>query len=81
VGDTQWLRGTVTDRYLTDGGRPAVDLEVRATSQRGEVTAPGHATVLLPSREHGPVSIPGPPGGARDLEQALTAISAEFAKQ
>ncbi|HEY7106094.1 MAG TPA: hypothetical protein VH986_06810 [Acidimicrobiia bacterium] len=79
VGDTQWLRGTVTDRYLTDAGQAAVDLELQATSQRGEVTAPGHATVLLPSREHGPVSLPRPPGGARDLEQALTAISAEFA--
>jgi acyl dehydratase len=79
VGDTQWLRGTVTNRYLTDAGQPAVDLELHATSQRGEVTAPGHATVLLPSREHGPVSLPGPPGDARNLEQALTAISAEFA--
>ena len=28
VGDTQWLSGTVTRKYLADGGRPAVDLEL-----------------------------------------------------
>ena len=79
VGDTQWLRGTVTEKFLADGDRPAVRLDVRAESQRGELTTPGHATILLPSREHGPVRLPDPPGGAKNLEQALTAISAEFA--
>ena len=29
---------------------------------RGEITAPGQATVLLPSREHGPVRLPGEGG-------------------
>jgi GTP cyclohydrolase I len=28
--------------------------QVGAHNQRGEVTTPGHATILLPSREHGP---------------------------
>ncbi|HET9612280.1 MAG TPA: hypothetical protein VFP06_21885 [Acidimicrobiales bacterium] len=79
VGDTQWLRGTVTRRYLADGGRPAVDLDLVAENQRGEVTTPGHATILLPSREHGPVRLPDPPGGARDLRQALGAIAGAFA--
>jgi acyl dehydratase len=81
VGDTQWLRGTVVRRYLADGDRPAVDVDVRAESQRGEITAPGHATILLPSRERGPVRLPDPPGGAQNLEQTLAAISAEFAKK
>ena len=79
VGDTQWLRGTVTEKFLADGDRPAVHLDLRAESQRGEITTPGHATILLPSRERGPVRLPDPPGGAKNLEQALTAISAEFA--
>jgi acyl dehydratase len=78
VGDTQWLRGTVVRRYLADGDRPAVDLEVSATNQRGELTTPGHATVLLPSRAHGPVRLPDPPGGARDLQSALDTIAADF---
>ena len=71
--------GTVIDKFLADGDRPAVHLELRAESQRGELTTPGHATILLPSREHGPVRLPDPPGGAKNLEQALAAISAEFA--
>jgi acyl dehydratase len=79
VGDTQWLSGTVTRRYLADGDRPAVDLDLTAVNQRGEVTTPGHATVLLPSREHGPVRLPDPPGGATDLQGALEAIAQEFA--
>jgi acyl dehydratase len=79
VGDTQWLRGTVINKFMADGNRPAVDLELKAESQRGELTTPGHATILLPSREHGPIRLPDLPGGATNLEQALTAISAEFA--
>jgi hypothetical protein len=78
VGDTQWLRGTVVRRLLADGDRPAVDLDLTMTNQRGEVTTPGHATVLLPSRERGPVRLPDPPGSAVDLQQALDAISARF---
>ena len=80
VGDTQWLRGTVQRRYLAEGDRPAVDLEIQATNQRGELTTPGHATILLPSREHGPVRLPDPPGGATDLQGALDAIAARFAE-
>jgi hypothetical protein len=78
VGDTQWLGGTVTRRYLAEGSRPAVDLELRAENQRGELTTPGHATILLPSREHGPVRLPEPPGGATDLQDALEAIAEGF---
>ena len=78
VGDTQWLRGTVVRHYLAEGNRPAVDLEVAMTNQRGEETTPGHATILLPSLGHGPVRLPEPPGGATNLQQTLEAISARF---
>ena len=81
VGDTQWLRGRVTRTYLADGDRPAVDVDLEAVNQRGEVTTPGHATILLPSRAHGPVRLPDPPGGARDLQSALGAVSEEFARR
>jgi hypothetical protein len=79
VGDTQWLRGTVVRKYLADGDRPAVDLDLAATNQRGDVTTPGHATILLPSREHGAVRLPDPPGGATDLQHTLDAIADDFA--
>ena len=78
VGDTQWLRGVVTQKYLAEGDRPAVDVDIEAVNQRGVVTTPGHATVLLPSRERGPVRLPDPPGGASDLHGALEAISMRF---
>ena len=48
-GDTQWCRGKVVRKYLSNEA-PLVDLEIRAENQRGEVTAPGYATVMLPSR-------------------------------
>jgi acyl dehydratase len=81
VGDVQWMRGRVSRRYLAEGDRPAVDLEVWAENQRGEVTTPGHATVLLPSRERGPVRLPDVPGGATDLTGALAAIAERFARE
>jgi len=81
VGDTHHLTGTIVRKYLADGDRPAVDLELAATNQRGTVTSPGTATILLPSREHGPVRLPDPPGGARDLEPALVAIGDAFSRR
>jgi hypothetical protein len=50
-------------------------------NQRGETTTPGHATVLLPSREHGPVRLPAPPGGATTCADALAALVERFARE
>jgi acyl dehydratase len=79
VGDTHWMRGRVTDRLLAEGDRPAVTLDVWGENQRGETTTPGHATVLLPSREHGDVRLPDPPGGAATSQEVLDALAARFA--
>jgi acyl dehydratase len=49
-GDTQWCKGKVVRKYLHHGV-PLVDAEIWAENQRGEVTAPGFATVMLPSRD------------------------------
>ncbi len=81
VGDTHWMRGRIARKYLAEDDRPAVDLEVWGENQRGEVTVPGHATILLPSREHGPVRLPDPPGGAGDLQSALDAVAARFERE
>ena len=81
VGDTQSLGGRVTRKYLAEGDRPAVDVELWARNQRGELTTPGTATILLPSREHGPVRLPDPPGGATNLEEALAAIAEGFTRR
>lgn len=60
VGDAHVITGEVTAKRVEDG-RCLVDIDFRATNQRGTVTAPGNATVMLPSREHGPVVLPDPP--------------------
>jgi acyl dehydratase len=46
IGDTTWCRGEVTGK--APGGR--VHLALRAENQRGELTASGTATVVLPAR-------------------------------
>ena len=79
VGDTHWMRGRVVRKFLADGDRPAVELECHGVNQRGEITTPGHATILLPSREHGDVRLPDPPGGARTTQAALDALVERFA--
>lgn len=62
IGDVQFLTGEVKDKRI-ENGTGIIDLEFRATNQRGEVTAPATATVALPSRELGPVLLPRPDEG------------------
>ncbi len=81
VGDTQWLSGRVVRKFLAAGDRPAVDLDLECVNQRGVTTTPGHATILLPSREHSAVRLPDPPGGASTLADALAAVSEEFSRR
>lgn len=56
-GDTTWVKGKVTKKYNEDTAH-FVDIEISCVNQRGETHAPGHATVILPSRVHGPVVLP-----------------------
>ena len=59
MGDTTICSGKVVAKRM-EGRSPVVDLELASTSQRGENTAPGTATVILPTREHGAVVLPEP---------------------
>ena len=74
------MRGRVARKYLAEGDRPAVDLDLWGENQRGETTTPGHATILLPSRDRGEVRLPDVPGGATDLQGALDAIADRFSR-
>jgi len=60
VGDTTWLKGKVTRKYVEDG-QYLVDIDCWGENQRGEMTMPGTAVVVLPSKEGGPVALPTPP--------------------
>ena len=78
VGDTHWMRGTVTRKYIADGHH-AVDVDIWGENQRGETTTPGHASIILPSRADGPVRLPSPPGAADNCAGLLHALVERFA--
>jgi acyl dehydratase len=78
IGDTTWITGTVTGKRV-DGEHRVVDLELTCTNQRGEITTPGTATVILPSREHGGVMLPPPP--AETLEGVVQSELERFSIQ
>lgn len=72
IGDTTWLSGEVVDKVQSEGRsgvRSEVHIAMRCTNQRGTVTSPAKAVVLLPSREHGPVELPEPP--VRSIQDML----------
>jgi hypothetical protein len=64
AGDVTWVRGQVVDKRVTDVGNE-VHVAVRCENQRGEVTTPGTAVVLLPSRD-AEVTLPAPPAATVD---------------
>jgi len=67
-GDTNWYRGKVVSKYIDDG-KCCVDVEHWGDNQRGERTTVGRATVILPSKVHGPVKYPTP----RSIEDIFSA--------
>jgi acyl dehydratase len=74
MGDTTICSGEVTTKRIEDGHH-VVDLRLAGTNQRGEVTAPGTATVILPSRAAGPVVLPTPPAEMVERGAALRALA------
>jgi acyl dehydratase len=59
MGDTTICSGKVVAKRV-EGSHHLVELELASTNQRGENTAPGSATVILPSRAEGAVILPAP---------------------
>jgi len=52
IADTTWCKGRVVGKRV-ENNEHLVDCEIWAENQRGEVTAPGKATVVLPSQKEG----------------------------
>jgi len=60
VGDITIFEGRITKKYIEEG-KCCVDIEAWAKNQRDEWSMPAHtSTVILPSREYGPVVYPNP---------------------
>ncbi|MDG2114893.1 MAG: hypothetical protein P8N02_20070 [Actinomycetota bacterium] len=57
LGSTTTVNGAVTSVDRSDAG-PVVHVELKSHDQSGVLTAEATATVMLPSREHGPVALP-----------------------
>lgn len=76
IGDTTWVTGEVVGKRA-EGTDRLVDIELRCTNQRGEVTTPGTATIMLPSRDAGEVTLPTPP--ADSLEGLIEVELRRFA--
>jgi len=75
MGDATWVTGRVVDKVASEG-RHEVHLELACTNQRGEVSTPGEAVVLLPTRDAA-VTLPTPP--ADDLTGLLAYEIERFA--
>ena len=57
MGDTHICSGHITKKE-THEHHNIVEIELASTNQRGKNTAPGKATVILPSREYGAAVLP-----------------------
>ncbi|WP_083866777.1 MULTISPECIES: FAS1-like dehydratase domain-containing protein [Frankia] len=77
VGDTTWVGGKVVDKRQVDG-RSEVHIELQCTNQRGVVTSPATAVVLLPTRDEPVVTLPAPP---RDTLEAMIEYEIERIRQ
>jgi hypothetical protein len=78
IGDSHVLTGEVIAKRI-ENGRHVVDVVMRGTNQRGEVTCPGSATVALPSREKGrDVVLPDVPKEFSDVARSMVARHQEL---
>lgn len=61
IGDLTTFEGKVVKKYIEDG-KCCVDIEAWAKNQRDEWSMPPRtSTIILPSKEHGPIVYPNPP--------------------
>lgn len=77
IGDTTWVRGEVVDKKQIDG-RNEVHVKIWCENQRGDITSPGEAVILLPTRDRA-VELPTPP--ADTMEALIEYDVARFAAQ
>lgn len=73
-GDTTWYTGTVVEKFVSPEIGPTIVVNISGVNQRGDENTTATATVLLASREHGPVRLPDPPV---DLAEKATQLEAE----
>jgi hypothetical protein len=50
IGDATWCTGVVSDKFVDESGAHCVELDLKGTNQRGDVTVVAKATVIAPTR-------------------------------
>ncbi len=61
IGDVTWLDGEVTGKRIDETLGPLIEVTMRGTNQRENENIRADATILLASRDHGPVRLPQSP--------------------
>ena len=82
VGDTHWMRGRVTRKYLADGDRPRrrprdLGREPTRRHHHARATPPS----CCPHGSTGRSCLPEPPGGATTCQETLDALAERFAAE
>ncbi|MEU5841494.1 MaoC family dehydratase N-terminal domain-containing protein [Rhodococcus sp. NPDC047139] len=80
LGDTHTFTGEVVGKRV-EGGRHLVDVELRGTSQRDEITCPATATIALPSSAGGSVDLPDAPAEFERLAAQMLERDAELREE
>ncbi len=70
MGDATWITAVVTEVAQSDTLGSVVEIEVTGTNQRGQKNINGWATIIVPSRDRGPVVLPDPPALPPELAAA-----------
>ena len=81
VGDTQWLRGTVAEKFLADGDRPAVTSTSGPRASAASSPRRGTPPSCSPAASAGRSGSRIRPAAPTNLEQALAAISARVRRR
>lgn len=61
MGDVTWITGTITGARVDANLGPLLEVSVSGVNQRGGENVRATATILVASREHGPVKLPVSP--------------------
>jgi len=61
MGDTTWIEGEITDVRIDPALGPCIDIKIEGKNQRGDQNLKASGTILVSSKEHGPVKLPKAP--------------------
>jgi acyl dehydratase len=61
TGDVTWMTGEIVDKRIDPKLGPVIEVVLRGTNQRGNDNINATSTIMVASREHGPVKLPEPP--------------------